>query len=123
MRRRASASGWWIAAPPCPAADGRGVYIRRPGLRQGLARLDLDGTEVWSCDIRLGALPAPPIEAGGTVIAASDRGVVSAVSPEDGRLLWQYQVSAGCYLPGGAAMADGVVYTAGLDGAVTAIKP
>ncbi|HOM80786.1 MAG TPA: PQQ-binding-like beta-propeller repeat protein [Armatimonadota bacterium] len=106
-----------------PAADGRGVYIRRPGLQHGLARLDLNGTEVWSCDIRLGALPAPPVEAGGSVIAASDRGLVSGVSPVDGRLLWQYQVSAGCYLPGGAAMADGVVYTAGLDGAVTAIQP
>jgi len=92
-------------------------------LQHGLARLDLNGTEVWSCDIRLGALPAPPVEAGGSVIAASDRGLVSGVSPVDGRLLWQYQVSAGCYLPGGAVLADGVVYTAGLDGAVTAIQP
>lgn len=110
-------------AAVAPAADGSGVYLRVPTRGGPLVKIDRDGNEVWRCDAGLGYLPSVPWEADGIVAVATSTGRVSAISAADGRLLWQYCATPGLYLPGGAVPSRGVVYAAGLDGAVTAIAP
>ena len=105
------------------SADGQSVYLRRTGKEGGrLAKVDRDGKEIWNLPLPLGSLPSAPVEAGGLVAVAGNTGLVSAVSAADGRLLWQYQATPGLYLPGGTVPANGTLYAAGLDGAVTAIE-
>ncbi|MDH7570637.1 MAG: PQQ-binding-like beta-propeller repeat protein, partial [Armatimonadota bacterium] len=105
------------------AADGGAVYLRRSGAGGAVTKLSVDGTEVWNAAVETGALPSPPTEAGGQVAVAGNTGLVSVLSAADGRVLWQYRANAGFYVPGGALIHEGVVYTAALDGSVTAISP
>ena len=105
------------------SAYGQSGYLRRTGKEGGrLAKVDRDGKEIWNLPLPLGSLPSAPVEAGGLVAVAGNTGLVSAVSAADGRLLWQYQATPGLYLPGGTVPANGTLYAAGLDGAVTAIE-
>lgn len=108
-------------AAVAPAADGSGVYLRVPTRSGPLVKVDPEGNEVWRRDAGLGYLPSVPFEDGGIVAAATSTGRVSAIAAADGRLLWQYRVTPGLYLPGGAVPAGEMIYAAGLDGFVTAV--
>ena len=44
------------------------------------------------------------------------------VDAKDGKILWQYQVTAGSYIMNSVAVADGVVYVSAMDGTLRAIS-
>jgi outer membrane protein assembly factor BamB len=103
------------------SADGRAIYLRRTD--GDLTRISTDGTELWSTPASMDILPTAPVEAGGVVYACSAAGLLSALSARDGTLLWQFAVTPQLRVYAVPAPGDGVVYTAGMDGSITAISP
>ncbi len=106
------------------SADGAAAYLRQYGQDgRRLTRLDGAGATVWSVELPGGSLPVQPVESEGLVAFTSDTGVISLVDAATGALHWQYRSNAGHYLSGGAQVRGGVVYAAGLDGMVVAVRP
>lgn len=101
------------------SADGCHVYARR--LDGRLDKLDCAGTQVWSVMCGLDDVPAAPAESDGTVYACSKRGLVSAVSATDGRVLWQYQATTQSYVLSSVAGFRGTAFVSGMDGSLTAV--
>jgi outer membrane protein assembly factor BamB len=100
--------------------DGRFVYLRKTDGQ--LAKIDSSGKEIWSVPAHLGAIPTAPTEKNGVVYVASATGLVSAISAEDGRSLWQYQASPQLFVMS-SVISDGVnAYVTAFDGTLTAIR-
>lgn len=102
------------------AADGKHVYLRRGG--SGVAKLDTDLNIVWESDVKAGHLPLEPVEADGVVYGVTATGTLYALDSESGRTLWNYRVSPKLYVHTAPTIANGLVYTVGEDGVVTAVR-
>ena len=102
-----------------PSVDRKALYLR--GLKTPLLKLGLDGKELWNSNVVLGRIPVSPTEKDGFVYACSNSGRLSAVDAKTGKTAWDYQVSPQLYVMSGVGAAEGVVFTSGLDGWVTAI--
>ncbi|MGQ9648776.1 MAG: outer membrane protein assembly factor BamB family protein [Phycisphaerae bacterium] len=103
-------------------ADKKGFYAR--GLNKGISRYDAAGRPAWKNDeVSMGRFPVPPVEADGRVYACSNRGLLVALDADDGKLLWQYQVTPQLHVMAGVALdKSGRVYVAGMDGSVTQVS-
>ncbi|MBM3500510.1 MAG: hypothetical protein FJX74_17770, partial [Armatimonadetes bacterium] len=101
------------------AEDGQSVYLRTT--EEGLVKLDNTGAEVWKADVPLGSIAAAPIERGGVVYSLSSLGTLSAVDAASGQVRFAFPAVPGLYAMADPAVADGVVYVAGMDGSVTAV--
>ena len=99
--------------------DGQSVYLRTT--KEGLVKLDAAGTEVWKADVPLGSIAAAPVERAGVVYSLSSLGTLSAVEAASGEVHWTFSTLPGFYAMADPAVADGVVYVAGMDGSVTAV--
>ena len=100
--------------------DGRSVYART--LDDKLAKYDADGKLVWEADVPLGRFPIPPTEQAGRVYVCSNRGLLTVLDAATGRILWTYQVTPRLHVMAAVAVDDqGTVYTADMDGVLTAI--
>jgi outer membrane protein assembly factor BamB len=100
--------------------DGKYGYVRQTdGL---LIKIDPAGQPVWQVDARLGSVPAAPTEKNGMVYVSSDKGLISAVSAQDGRVVWQYQASPQLYVMSSVASDGTNAYVTSFDGTLTAIR-
>ncbi|MHB0998073.1 MAG: outer membrane protein assembly factor BamB family protein [Armatimonadota bacterium] len=100
--------------------DGRYIYIR--GTKGELTKIDTDGKTVWSVN-NTGAdsIPAAPKEKDGLVYISSKNGRLRVLSANDGSSQAEYQITPGLYIFAGIEARDGIAYTAGMDGSITAI--
>ncbi len=101
------------------AENSGAVYVRKANR---VAKLDLNGNEIWEVEAAVDSVPASPIEKDGVVYVVSRLGLVQALDAADGKLLWKYQATPQLYVFDQVTVADGVVYVSGMDGSVTAIK-
>lgn len=102
------------------SGDGKHVYLRSSAGKT-LIKADLEGNTVWSVECAMDEAPPAPREVDGVVYVSSKRGLVSAVSAHDGKVLWQYQATPSSYVLSSVSAADGVAYVSGTDGSLTAI--
>jgi len=102
------------------SGDGSSVYLRM--LEKKLQKVDSDGKVIWSVDMSCDEIPTAPTEAGDAVYVCSKRGLLSAVSAKDGKILWQYQCTPSQYVLAGVGAVDSTAYVAGTDGSLTAIS-
>lgn len=101
--------------------DGNHIYLRRSGGE--FAKIDPNGNVVWSVKgVGADSLPAAPVEADGVVYTASQTGRLTALSPSDGSLQWEYQITPGFFMFSSVVVSEGIIYTAGMDGVLTAIR-
>lgn len=107
--------------------DSSALLVRTTG--DQVRRLNSDGETVWETSVPAGRFPAPPTIAGGRVYVCSNRGLLSVLDAADGRVIWQYQATAGYFVmaPVGVALDDAsparsVAIVAGMDGTVTAVR-
>ena len=98
--------------------DKKSLYLR--GTSQPLAKIDLDGNVLWESSEVLGRFPVSPLEKDGKVYVCSNRGRFFAIDARDGKTLWQYQVTPQLYVMSGISAHNGVVFTTGMDGYMTA---
>jgi len=103
-----------------PAADGKHLYLRRSG--SGVCKVDLDLNVVWESDIVAGSLPFAPVEVDGVVYGVTSTGRMYALDAANGKTLWRYRVTPGMYVHTSPTVANGMVYTIGQDGVVTAVR-
>jgi outer membrane protein assembly factor BamB len=100
--------------------DGKSVYLRQTDGQ--LTKVDSSGKQLWSVGAHLGAIPTAPIEKNGVVYVCSSKGTVSAVSAQNGKVLWQYQASPQLFVMSSLAC-DGLnAYLTAFDGTLTAIR-
>ncbi len=99
------------------SADGAYLYLRKLG--GNLVKIDRDQKEVWAANVAMDDIPAAPVESGGVVYVCSKRGLVSAVSSDNGRVLWQYQVTPSSFVISGMGVFGGHQYVVGTDGMLT----
>ena len=104
---------------PGLAEDGQAVYLRKGS---GLAKIGLDGNEIWKANAETDTVPAPPVEKDGVVYVVSRLGLLQAFNASDGAPLWKCPVTPLLYVFSPPEIADGIVYVSGMDGTVTAIR-
>lgn len=78
------------------SADSTLVYAKTmDGFVIGVSTTADDMQIVWKCEAQLGyeLAPTPIVEFRGIVFIPSDKGVVTAASRTDGRVLWKYKIS------------------------------
>ncbi len=100
--------------------DGKYAYLRKTDGE--LAKIDRTGQVIWSTAVEMDIIPAAPTEKNGIVYAISKKGLLSAVSAESGKVLWQYQASPQLFVMSSTAADDTNVYVTAFDGYLTAIK-
>ena len=100
--------------------DGAFLYLRKTDGK--IAKVDLDGKEIWSVQGKANSIPTAPVEKNEVVYFCSPAGLVNAVRASDGQIIWQYQATPRLYVLSNAAVADGVAYVSGMDGSLTAIQ-
>jgi outer membrane protein assembly factor BamB/Icc-related predicted phosphoesterase len=100
--------------------DGRHAYLRKTNGE--LVKIDRTGRVIWSTVVEMDVIPAAPIEKNGMVYAISKRGLLSAVSAESGKVLWQYQASPQLFVMSSPATDGTKVYVTAFDGHLTAIN-
>lgn len=101
------------------SSDGMSVYLRRTNGK--LAKVDARGREQWSVEASMDYMPSPPVESGGVVYACSGRGLVSAVSADDGKILRQYQITPRSFVAAGIGAHGGSAFVIGTDGVLTVL--
>ena len=101
------------------------LYLRKFSGDDQLEKVKLDGTSLWTSPVKLNRspmrFPTAPIEKDGLVYVCACDGMLYTVDAKDGKILWQYQVTAGSYIMNSVAVADGVVYVSAMDGTITVI--
>jgi outer membrane protein assembly factor BamB len=100
--------------------DGKSVYLRKDD--GNVEKLDSEGKRIWIVPANVGSLPEAPVEKGGVVYVCSNLGCVQALKATDGTKLWEYNATPKLYVMSNVEADGGVVYVAGMDGSVTAIK-
>lgn len=103
-----------------PSADARFVYARHTDGR--VSKRGADGEVVWSAEAPTGAVATPPVEAHGVVWVISDRGVLSALDAETGRVLAQQRVTPELFAFAAPAFDGERVYIADMSGRVTCLS-
>jgi outer membrane protein assembly factor BamB len=79
-------------------------------------------SQVWSAAVSMDNTPEPPVEADGAVYTVSSRGLVSAVSADSGKVLWQYQATPGNFVFSTLGLSDKNEFLCATDGSLTAFK-
>jgi len=100
--------------------DKTSLYLRSTS--QPLSKTDLDGNVLWESSAVLGRFPVTPLEKDGKVFVCNNTGMFNAIDAETGKVLWRYQVTPKLYVMSGLSVNDGVVYTTGMDGYITAFS-
>nr|NQU92211.1 PQQ-binding-like beta-propeller repeat protein [Bacteroidota bacterium] len=94
------------------------LYLRSTS--QPLSKTDLDGNVLWESSEVLGRFPVSPLEKDGKVYVCNNTGMFYALDAQTGKVLWQYQVTPKLYVMSGLSVNNGVVYTTGMDGYISA---
>ncbi len=102
------------------AGDGKSIYLR--GSKTPITKTDTDGNSLWTSDVVAGRIPISPTEKNGRVYVCTNTGSLHVLDAATGKTLWQYQVTPQLYVMSGVAVENGVAYTTGMDGFVTAVK-
>ena len=102
------------------SGDGKFVYLRKTD--GNLEKTDAAGASIWSTPCRMGYIAAAPTEKDGTVYVASGLGLVSALSAQDGKVVWQYQASPQLFVMSSVASDGKRAYVTSFDGMLTAIR-
>ena len=110
--RRVSATG--------VSEDGKYAYLRKTN--GDVAKIDGTGKEIWSTPAHVGYIPTAPTEKDGVVYVSSGNGLVSALTADAGKLLWQYQASPQLFVMCSVASDGTNAYLTSFDGSLTAIK-
>ena len=63
-----------------------------------------------------------PLEKDRKVFVCNNTGMFIAIDAETGKVLWRYRVTPKLYVMSGLSVNDGVVYTTGMDGYITAFS-
>ena len=100
--------------------DGKFVYLKKTD--GNLEKIDPAGKVIWSAACKLGYVAAAPIEKDGVAYVANGLGLVSAVSAQDGKILWQYRASPDLYVMSSVASDGKRAYVTSFDGMLTAIR-
>jgi len=100
--------------------DGKFVYLRKTD--GNLEKIDSSGKTIWATPCHMGYIAAAPTETDGVVYVASGLGLVSAISAQDGKIIWQYQASPGLYVMSSVASDGKRAYVTSFDGMLTAIR-
>lgn len=101
------------------SADSKFVYLRKTD--KALTKIDLNGKQVWSANVSMDAEPVAPREVDGVVYVCSQRGLVSAVSAKNAKVLWQYQATPQSFVLCSVSATNGIAYISGTDGSLTAV--
>ena len=100
--------------------DERALYLRSTS--EPLSKTDLDGNVLWESSEVLGRFPVSPLEKDGKVYVCSNMGRFYALDAETGKVLWQYQITPQLYVMSGVSVDNGVVFSTGMDGYITAFS-
>lgn len=122
-----------------PVVDSGVLYIVNRDQRGNGAEINAiraqNGKNLWLKPAALPAVPsAAPLLSGDVIYIPTNKNVVVAVSREDGRVLWQYELEPAVGRPGAMAAAstevtapisisDGTVYVLSDDGSLSAFRP
>ncbi|MCE5198382.1 MAG: PQQ-binding-like beta-propeller repeat protein [Armatimonadota bacterium] len=101
------------------SADTSYIYLR--GTDRKLKKIEPSGTVLWSVDVSMDDVPAPPVESDGVVYVCSKHGLTTAVSATDGTILWHYQATPSSYVLSSITASSGTAYINGTDGSLTAV--
>lgn len=101
--------------------DGKSLYIR--SLRQPVSKTDFDGNAIWKSTVVAGRIPVGPTVRDGKVYVCTNTGHLHVLDDKTGQELWDYQVEPRLYVMAGVGAANGIAYTVGMDGVVTAVGP
>lgn len=102
-------------------ASGDGLRLLTRNLEKPWSMIAVDGSPVWTTTANGDRTPAPGTIAGGYAYMTSGIGLLSVSDAETGTLAWRYRVSPKLFVHSTPVVEDGVVYTTGLDGWVTAV--
>ncbi len=100
--------------------DGKFVYLRKTD--GNLGKIDTAGNSIWTVPCKMGYLPPAPTEKDGVVYVASSLGLVSAISAQDGKIIWQYQASPQLFVMSSVTSDGKRAYVTSFDGMLTAIR-
>lgn len=101
------------------APDGSHIYLRKTD--GNLVKTELGGKEIWSAAVSMDEVPTAPVETNGVVYVSSKRGMVSAVSASDGKIVWQYQATPSSYILSSVGVSGSGAFISGTDGSLTAV--
>lgn len=101
------------------AADGKSLYLRL--LDRQIQKVDTGGNVIWTAEVPADDVPTTPTEVNGVVYVCGRRGMASALSAADGKILWQYQTTPSSYVLAGVAASTSAAYIVGTDGSLTAL--
>lgn len=102
------------------STDKSSVYLRKTD--GSLKKIDGTAKEIWSTSVSMDNIPAAPVESNGVIYVSSGRGLVSAISDLDGRILWQYQATPSSFVESSIGVSDKSVFVAGTDGMLTSLE-
>ena len=102
------------------SADGASLFLRSG--RSPVSKVDFGGKPIWKSGVVTGRIPVSPVEVDGTVYVCTNGGTLHALDAGTGATKWKYQVTPRLYVMSGVAAHDGVAFTTGTDGNVTAIR-
>lgn len=103
-----------------PSADKKALYLRNT--KSGLAKIDLTSSSLWISDVVAGRIPAAPVEHGDYVIIVTNTGKLVALDAATGKAVADYRVTPQLFVMTAPAVEENVLYTAGLDGVLTAVR-
>lgn len=103
-----------------PSQDGQALYLRQT--KSGLRKTGLDGRTIWESGVVAGRIPAAPVEQDGRVYVVTNAGTLQVLDANTGSVQYTYQVTPRLFVMAAPAVHDDVVYTAGMDGVLTAIR-
>lgn len=101
------------------APDGTGVLLKKT---HAVAKLSSDGRVVWETEVPAGYLATTVAGEGKRLYLVSDRGLLSCLDADSGRLVYQIQVTPHLWTMATPAVHDGTVYLSAMDGSVTALR-
>lgn len=111
------------SAASAVALNGAGNALLVRTTNRAFASITPEGTANWEADFAGGRIPSPPVEVNGLVYTIENSGRLRVLDAATGENRWGYQVTPQLYVMSSPAVADGIVYTTGMDGMLTAIAP
>lgn len=102
-------------------AEGEDALLLRP-VDGPVRKVTTDGTLLWESTVHGNRKPTPLVSDGRFVYLDSYDGRITRLNQATGEELESYQYSPGLSTPSGLIVDEGIVYTAGQDGRVSAIR-
>ncbi|MFH0792669.1 MAG: PQQ-binding-like beta-propeller repeat protein, partial [bacterium] len=101
------------------SANSKFLYLR--GTKTPILKLNVDGEQLWESNVVAGRIPIAPVEVDGGVYVCTNSGRLCSIDARNGLLRWDYRVTPKLYVMSGVRVSDGIVFTTGVDGFLTAV--